>query len=274
MKQYIRALTMAGSDSGGGAGIQADLKTFSALGCYGMSVLTAVTAQNTQAVSGIHALPPDFIARQIDAVLEDIGVDVVKIGMLHSSDLIVTVAERLKHYKIEKIVVDPVMVATSGDKLLKDDAVESLKRELFPLATIITPNLPETACLLKRSLESFTHADDAVLENACRELAAFGPQSVLIKGGHSENGKLLDLLYESREDGFRYFRSQRVDSQNTHGTGCTLSSAIAAWIGKGESLPTAVEKAKEYISGAILAGVEYQIGHGHGPVHHFYKIWE
>ena len=274
MKQYIRALTIAGSDSGGGAGIQADLKTFSALGCYGMSVLTAVTAQNTQAVTGIHPLPPDFVAQQIDAVLQDIGADVLKIGMLHSSELIVTVAERLKQHNIEKIVVDPVMIATSGDKLLEDEAIDAMRTELFPLATIITPNLPEAACLLGRDSTSLLYAEEAILEEACRCLADFGPQAVLIKGGHSENGRLLDLLYEGREAGFKYFRATKIESRNTHGTGCTLSSAIAARLAIGESLSEAVEKAKEYISGAILAGSTFQLGHGHGPVHHFYRNWE
>lgn len=270
MKRYHRVLTIAGSDSGGGAGIQADLKTFSALGCYGMSVITALTAQNTVAVTGIQPVPPAFIAQQIEAVMEDIGVDAVKIGMLHSSQVIETVAERLTHYAGPQIVLDPVMVAKSGDKLLQDEAIEALRTVLIPIATVVTPNLPEAGVLLDRSEEAVANQ----LERASRELTRLGPKAVLLKGGHLAGDQSRDLLYEKETDTLLSLDAERVETTNTHGTGCTLSSAIAAFLARGFSVPEAIRKAKTYLTAALEAGAAYQLGQGHGPVHHFYNFWE
>lgn len=267
VKKYHRLLTIAGSDSGGGAGIQADLKTFAALGCYGMSAITALTAQNTVGVTGIFAVPPEFIAKQIDAVLSDIGADAVKIGMLSTAEVTETVADRLKAHRVSRIVVDPVMVAKSGDKLLLDSAITALRTKLFPLATIITPNLPEAAVLLNRAVETRTE-----MEQAARDLQKSGPKNVLVKGGHSEGNESADCLIT--EDGdIHWLEGSRINTPNTHGTGCTLSSAIAAHLGKGASVTEAVSTAKEYIRDAIKAGKEYKIGGGHGPVHHFHALW-
>ncbi|MGD9948044.1 MAG: bifunctional hydroxymethylpyrimidine kinase/phosphomethylpyrimidine kinase [Desulfobulbus sp.] len=267
-KVYRRVLTIAGSDSGGGAGIQADLKTISANGCYGMSVITALTAQNTVGVSGIHAIPVDFVAAQMEAVLSDIGVDAVKIGMLFSPELIRTVAENLQKFAIRTIVLDPVMVAQSGDKLLQDEAIEALKEYLIPLAELITPNLPEASVLLGR--DTFTIA---AIEKATIELTSMGCRNVLIKGGHLEGGNSNDCLYLGDEKRLVILPGERLTTRNNHGTGCTLSAAIAAFIARGESVETAVRLAKEYITGAIRAGAEYSIGHGHGPVHHFFRFF-
>ena len=277
--KYYRLLTIAGSDSGGGAGIQADLKTFAALECYGMSVICALTAQNTQAVTGIYPVSPEFISLQIDTVMEDIGVDAVKIGMLHSPEVIITVTERLKYYQTPNIVVDPVMVSTGGDKLLQDDAVDALKTILFPIASVITPNLPEAAILLNQPVEALLGADSSELETTCKNLSVFGAQAVVLKGGHAiskfeSNHRILDLLYTTKDDRISRFESKRIDTRNTHGTGCTLSSAIAAQLAKGNSLEDAVMQAKTYITGALEAGSDYQIGNGHGPVHHFHKYWK
>lgn len=272
-KTYARALTIATSDSGGGAGVQADLKAFSAMGCYGMSVLAALTAQNTTDVTGIHALPPDFVAKQIDTVVDDLGVDAVKIGMLFSSEIMRAVAGRLRAHSIGNIVLDPVMVAKSGANLIQENAIETLKEYLFPLSTNITPNLPEAETLLETEIE-----DRSQMESAARRLLELGPQSVLLKGGHFSDEKSIDclVLNEPVEDGkdLYWYGAERIHTPNTHGTGCTLSSAIAAGLAKGQPLPTAVEKAKEYISGAIAAGSMYRIGEGHGPLHHFYQWWE
>ena len=267
-KQYPRALTIAGSDSGGGAGIQADLKTFAALGCYGMSVITALTAQNTVAVRGIHPVPPEFIAQQIDAVLEDIGADAVKIGMLHSSAVIRTVAERLAHYRVSRIVVDPVMVAKSGARLLEDEAVAALRSALIPLATVITPNLPEASALL-----GWTVREVSQIEEACRALARLGPQAVLLKGGHLAGPTSPDWLYLAAEGTVTVLPADRVETANTHGTGCTLSSAIAAYLARGFDILEAVRRAKDYLTAALRAGAVYRLGRGHGPVHHFYACW-
>ncbi len=272
--KYYRLLTIAGSDSGGGAGIQADLKTFSALGCYGMSVICALTAQNTQAVTGIYPVSPEFITMQIDAVMEDIGVDAVKIGMLHSPEVIVAVTERLKHYRTPNIVVDPVMVSTSGDKLLQDDAVDALKTILFPIADVITPNLPEAAMLLNQPVAALLEADTSQLETVCKSLSAFGAKAVVLKGGHLHSGNVLDLLYTPRDDRLKTFESKRIETPNTHGTGCTLSSAIAAHLAKNHPLEDAVLQSKIYITEALEAGAAYQLGNGHGPVHHFYRYWK
>ncbi len=269
-KQYTRVLTIAGSDSGGGAGIQADLKTISALGCYGMSVLTALTAQNTVAVTGIMEVEPKFVAQQMDAVLEDIGVDAVKIGMLSSPEIIAAVAERLRFYEIKTIVLDPVMVAKSGDKLLRDEAIDALKSELLPLATVITPNIPEAEVLTGTTINSKT-----ALEQSAFILLRQGP-AVLIKGGHFADKHSDDGLAMNTPHGpeLVWLQGKRIDSKNTHGTGCTLSSAIAAFLAKGMSVKDAVQHAKSYISEAIAAGAGYQIGKGHGPVLHFYHFWQ
>ncbi len=268
MKTYARALTIAGSDSGGGAGIQADLKTFSALGCFGMSVITALTAQNTIEVSGIYPVSPEFIGMQIDAVLSDIGADVVKIGMLHSPEVIEIVADRLKKYNCNAIVLDPVMVAKSGDKLLKDDAINTLKKYLIPLATIITPNLPEASVLLKTPVETKEQ-----MYEACRKLALLGCDNILLKGGHLTEDHSTDLLYTGENKSLIELDEKRIETKNSHGTGCTISSAIAAYMANGNNVINSVQQAKAYITEALKAGSEYKTGNGHGPVHHFHKFW-
>lgn len=268
MKTYHRALTIAGSDSGGGAGIQADLKTFSALGCYGMTVITALTAQNTVSVTGIQAVPPEFIALQMDAVMTDIGADAVKIGMLHSPEVIQTVAECLQQYDCSSIVLDPVMVTRNGDKLLQDDAVQALKEYLFPMATVITPNLAEASILLGRDVTEISQ-----MEGACRDLADLGCDRVFLKGGALNGISSIDLLYDRKCDEILKLESPRINTRNSHGTGCTISSAIASCLAKGMELSAAVRDAKAYIDGALLGGAEVKIGAGHGPVHHFHNWW-
>jgi len=268
-RKYHKVLTIAGSDSGGGAGIQADLKTMSALGCYGMSVITALTAQNTRGVSGIHAVPPPFAADQIAAVFSDIGADAVKIGMLYSAKLIEVIARQLRKYGAENIVLDPVMVAQSGDKLLQDDAIQAIKEYLMPLADVVTPNIPEAEVLLNRSIQGLED-----MQTAAKALAEHGSRSILIKGGHLEDGESTDLLYLAGEDRFVRLAAKRIASKNNHGTGCTLSSAIASYLARGSDIEDAVRQAKTYIQNAIRAGAEYTIGHGHGPVHHFFEFWQ
>ncbi len=270
MKKYIRALTIAGSDSGGGAGIQADLKTFSALGCFGMSAITALTAQNTTTVTGIMEIYPEFVTKQIDAVLDDIGVDTVKIGMLSSPGIIDAVAAALLKHSVSRIVLDPVMVSKSGDKLLLDVSIETLKTKLIPLAEIITPNIPEAEVLTSMAI----HNRDQ-MEAAARELLKLGPTAVLLKGGHFDDAQSPDCLVIKNDDkvDVHWLEARRVESPNTHGTGCTLSSAIAAYRGQGYSILDAVTAAKRYITAAIIAGADYHIGHGHGPVHHFHALW-
>lgn len=266
-KEYTRVLTIAGSDSGGGAGIQADLKAISANGCYGMSVITALTAQNTVGVHGIHPVPVDFVRQQMQAVLSDIGSNAVKIGMLYSPELITTVSEQLQRYQVKNIVLDPVMVATSGDKLLEDDAVHCLKTVLIPFVDLITPNLPEASVLLGREIRAA-----AELEAAAIELSKLGCPNVLIKGGHLEQGESDDLLYLGKQEKCISLPVKRIATDNTHGTGCSLSSAIAAELGKGSSMELSVFRAKEYITGAIRSGAGYKLGRGHGPVDHFYRF--
>ena len=261
-QRYTRVLSIAGSDSGGGAGIQADLKTFAALGCYGMTAITALTAQNTLGVSAIHGVPPDMLKAQLCAVFDDIGVDAVKIGMLHAPDIVRTVAWALKHYKVQRVVLDPVMVATSGDTLITPSTVQVLVAELFPLATVITPNLDEAALLLGRTIES---ADE--LEAAARDLLAMGAPAVLLKGGHLPGDEVGDLLVTGAGP-LQRLASPRITSRNTHGTGCTLSSAIASYLALGESLDHAVAKARSYILQAIAQGADVYTGAGHGPLNH------
>lgn len=269
-KNYVRVLTIAGSDSGGGAGVQADLKTFSALGCYGMSVVTALTAQNTVAVMAIHEVHPDFVEAQIRAIMDDIGVDAVKIGMLQTPDVIRTVARSLKTYDIRRIVLDPVMVAKSGDKLLQDEAIDALKTELIPLAEIITPNIPEARVLSGEGIKGIGD-----MERAATGLLALGSKSVLLKGGHLPGEKGADCLVFRNGERIStlFIEFERINTVNTHGTGCTLSSAIAAFRAQNYSISDAVEKAHDYIYQAILNGEGYILGQGHGPVMHFYDFW-
>jgi len=259
------ALTIAGSDSGGGAGIQADIKTFSALGVYGASVITAVTAQNTLGVTAVHSIPADIVAAQLDAVLSDLDVRAIKIGMLADVAVIEVFAERLAGVAVP-VVLDPVMVAASGHRLVPEEAVASISANLFPRAAIVTPNLPEAAVLLGTA-EARTEAEMIAQAEA---LAARGP-SVLLKGGHLSGAESVDVfLHEGRSE---LLRSPRVETRNTHGTGCTLSSAIAAHIARGATLDAAVRSAKAYISAAIAAADTLNVGRGHGPVHHFHALW-
>jgi len=268
-REYHKVLTIAGSDCGGGAGIQADLKTMSAIGCYGMSVITALTAQNTRGVTAIHAVPPSFAAEQIAAVFSDIGADAVKIGMLYSAELIEVIAEQLKKYNAQKIILDPVMVAQSGDKLLQDDAIQAIKQYLMPLVDVVTPNIPEAEVLIQRRIGGLEE-----MQAAAKDLAGWGSRSILIKGGHLEDDDSTDLLYLADEDRFVRLAAKRIASRNNHGTGCTLSPAIASYMARGHDIEAAVRKAKTYIQNAIRAGAEYTIGGGHGPVHHFFEFWQ
>ncbi len=261
------ALTIAGSDSGGGAGIQADLKTFSALGVYGCSVITALTAQNTQAVTGVMNVPPEFIGQQMEAVFSDIDVHAVKIGMLSVPEIIEVVGDGLKRHGAGNIVLDPVMVAKSGDALLQPHAIEAVRDVLLPLADLITPNLPEAAALL--GSEPITQADE--MQAAAEALLDLGPKAVLLKGGHLTGEESPDLLLDA--DGPQVLHSARIDTRNTHGTGCTLSSAIAAGLARGLTTKQAVGEAKDYIRTAISAADSLDIGRGHGPVHHFHRVW-
>jgi hydroxymethylpyrimidine/phosphomethylpyrimidine kinase len=261
------ALTIAGSDSSGGAGIQADLKTFAALGVYGASVVTALTAQNTQGVTGIHQVPADFVTAQIDAVFSDLAVGAVKIGMVADLAVIGAIAAGLAKWRPKHVVLDPVMVATSGDRLLKADAVEALRKKLVPLASLITPNLPEAAALLDEPIAS---AENAIADQGKR-LFALGARAVLIKGGHGQGSESIDYLVTA--GGTIALSAPRVKTKNTHGTGCSLSSAIAAGLAKGEDMETAVRKAKAWISDAIAAADRFSVGNGHGPIHHFNKYY-
>jgi hydroxymethylpyrimidine/phosphomethylpyrimidine kinase len=259
---YPRVLTIAGSDSGGGAGIQADLKTFAALGCYGMTAITALTAQNTLGVQAIQSVPAAFLKAQLQSVLDDIGVDAVKIGMLHSPEVVEVVAWAIDHYQLKRVVLDPVMVATSGDKLIADETVAVLVRELFPRVQLITPNLDEAALLLGRPVP-----DENALRQACADLQSMGAASVLLKGGHLQGEDVVDVLLLA--DGTsRTLRSKRITSRNVHGTGCTLSSAIASHWTLGLDLTEAVVQARSYILAAIQAGASVTTGQGHGPLNH------
>lgn len=261
------AVTIAGSDSGGGAGIQADIKTFSALGVYGASVITALTAQNTLGVQGIHDVPPDFVAQQIDSVFSDLSVDAVKIGMLSQPAVITEVAEGLARHGITQIVLDPVMVAASGDSLLAPRAVDALRQILLPMALVVTPNLPEAAALLDEPLAQ----DDAAMHRQAERILAMGPKAVLLKGGHGTGPESIDVLLDAK--GMQRFASPRIETRNTHGTGCTLSSAIAAGLARGLSLDEAISAGKRFVSAAIGSSDHLTIGRGHGPVHHFHALW-
>lgn len=254
-----RALTIAGSDSGGGAGIQADLKTFAALRVYGMSAITSITAQNTVGVDGVHDIPADFVAKQIDMVAQDIGVDAAKTGMLSNASIVLAVAEAVKRNKIDKLVVDPVMVAKSGDTLLSDDARDALVRELLPLAYVVTPNVPEAEALTEIRVN-----DMESMQEAAQILHAKGPRHVVIKGGHLAGAEAIDLLFDGAS--FQTFSSARIDTKNTHGTGCTFSAAIAGLLAKGFDVIASVEGAKAYLTKAIRHALP--LGKGHGPLMH------
>jgi hydroxymethylpyrimidine/phosphomethylpyrimidine kinase len=262
------AVTIAGSDSGGGAGIQADLKTFSALGVYGASVIAALTAQNTLGVSAIHDVPPDFISAQIDAVYSDLNVRATKIGMLSRPATIEAVAAGLDRHKVQNVVLDPVMVAASGAKLLAQDAQTSLIKELFPRALLVTPNLHEASVLLDAPVAK----SEGEMQEQGQRIRALGASAVLIKGGHAEGPEAADLLIDA--EGMRRFTGKRHQTMNTHGTGCTLSSAVAAGLAQGMALGEAVERAKAYVNAAIAAADRLSVGHGHGPVHHFHELWK
>ncbi len=268
MRKPPSALTIAGSDSGAGAGVQADLKTFAALGVYGTSVLTAITAQNTVAVTAVHEIPTDVIEAQIDAVVSDIGADATKTGMLSSSPIIECVTASLKKYAgipgLRRLVVDPVMVAKSGDSLLQEEAVGALRDLLLPMAAVVTPNIPEA-----ETLTGLTISTDDDVRKAAKEIVAMGAASVVVKGGHRE-GPATDVYYDGSS--FREFTSPRFETVNTHGTGCTFASAVAAGLAKGLSNKDAVGQAKEFVTEAIRDS--FPIGQGHGPLNHFYKLWK
>ena len=260
--RYARVLSIAGSDSGGAAGIQADLKTFAALGCYGMTAITALTAQNTVGVQGIHPVPAAFLKAQLQSVVEDIGVDAVKIGMLHAPEIVEVVAWAIDHYRLKNVVLDPVMVATSGDRLIASDTVQVLVRELFPRAALITPNLDEAALLLQQPI-----TDAQELDAAAQALLAMGAQAVLLKGGHLPGDALVDVLLQPGQPLLR-MGSARIPSRNVHGTGCSLSSAIAAHLALGQGLADAVQAARQFIRAAISEGAAVKTGQGHGPLNH------
>ncbi len=259
---YPRVLSIAGSDSGGGAGIQADLKTFSALGCYGMTAITAITAQNTQGVRAIHGVPIDVLKSQIEAVLDDIGTDALKIGMLHAPEVVEVVAWAIRHYGIRLVVLDPVMIATSGDRLIAEETVTVLVKELFPLASVVTPNLDEAELLLGHPI-----SNQAELLPAAQALLALGAPAVLLKGGHLAGNQVVDVLQLASGETLE-LAAPRIDSANVHGTGCTLSSAIAANLALGQELTLAVKNARRYILQAIEAGRAVRTGLGHGPLNH------
>lgn len=269
MKHYRRVMTIAGSDPSGGAGIQADIKTISACGCFATSAIVAVVDENTIGVTGVHPVPVEFVTGQMRSILDDIGTDAVKIGMLHSPELIRGVRLTLDSYpEITDIVLDPVMVATSGDPLLREDAIATLRDELIPHARIITPNIPEAEILLGRSLSA-----NYELPEAARQLSQGGKVSVFLKAGHLDGDSLTDIVYDAETDTIHRMESPRIDTVNTHGTGCTLSSAITSYLALRHPLPEACRLAKDYISAAIRDGAGYLIGHGHGPVNHFHSLW-
>lgn len=264
MKHYNTVLSIAGSDSGGGAGIQADIKTISACGCYASTAITAVTVQNTLGVTGVHPVPVEFVERQIDAVLSDIGADAIKIGMLQSGEIVRCVVRMLKKYGCKNVVVDPVMVSTSGHRLIEEGAMLSLRTELLPLATVITPNIPEAEILLDGKVLD----KQANLYDAAKELGERYGTSVLLKAGHLTEEKLIDIFYNNVDGCITELPSVRINTKNTHGTGCTMSSALASALAKGMSVVEAARFAKNFINEAIIAGADYEIGHGHGPVNH------
>ena len=262
-KRYYRVLTIAGSDSGGGAGIQADIKTISAMGCYATSAITAVTVQNTLGVKAVHPIPLDILEWQIDAVLSDIGTDAIKIGMLYSLEVVNIVANMIEKYQVKNIVVDPVMVSTSGHRLIEENAIEVIQNRLMSLSRVITPNIPEAEILAGYKIEG-----EKDFEKVARLLSHNSGVSVLLKAGHLNGKYLVDYFYNAEDNTITKLPSRRIETPNTHGTGCTLSSALAAAIARGEDLTTAALSAKKYIEQAIISGAEYKIGNGYGPVNH------
>lgn len=283
-KKYNRVLTIAGSDSGGGAGIQADIKAISAMGCYAASAITAITVQNTLGVEAVHAVPLEILAGQIDAVLSDIGADAIKIGMLHSAEVVNLVADKIEQYGIRNVVLDPVMVSTSGHRLIEESAIEVIKSRLIPLVRVITPNIPEAEILASRTISSEADFPSVakILASRSNDTQEISPTdvsdsknerqvSVLLKAGHLTGDDLVDYFFNAEDGTITQLPSKRVYTRNTHGTGCTLSSAFAAALARGEDLTAAATSAKKYIEGAIISGAEYEIGHGHGPVNHFWK---
>lgn len=260
-----RVLTIAGSDSGGGAGIQADLKTVAALGCYGLSVITAITAQNTQEVRSIHEVPPEEVKNQLEAVLDDIQVDAVKTGMLANTAIITTIADVLARYNVPNIVVDPVMISKAGAHLLRQDAVEALKQRLIPLATVLTPNIPEATALTGIAIERYTDIKDILTS-----LHALGCQFVLLKGGHLDTREATDYLFDGAVE--KLYVEERIVTHHTHGTGCTYAAAIASYLAQGFAAPEAIQHAKRYLTGAIRTSNTLNVGHGTGPVHHGWNL--
>ena len=258
-----------GRTSGGGAGIQADLKTFAALGVHGVSAITALTAQNTRGVAAIHPVPAEFVVAQIDAVFADFAVGAVKIGMLGSAEVVAAVATALDRWRAQNVVLDPVLAATSGERLLAPEAIEVLERDLLPRARIITPNLPEAAALLDTAVAS----DEREMRHQAARIVELGAAAVLIKGGHGSGAESVDFLFE-RGRGIHRFAAPRIAARNTHGTGCTLSSAIAAGLAKGRDLATAVREAKDFVTAALAAADRLAVGHGHGPLNHFHAWWK
>lgn len=266
MKKYPCVLTIAGSDCSGGAGIQADIKTISALGAYAASAITAITVQNTCGVTDIHPIPPHYVKGQIDAVMTDINPNAIKIGMINDVEIVKVIAESIRRYKPQYVVFDPVMVSTSGCKLIEDDAIEAITSILMPLATIITPNLSEAKAMTGKPLSTVEE-----MKSAGKELLVYGCQSVLIKGGHLDGNDMCDVLATKKETEPYIFKANKIDSNNTHGTGCTLSSAIATFLALGKGLPEAVKLAKEYVSKGIESGKDVVTGRGHGPLNHLHS---
>lgn len=266
MKKYPCILSIAGSDCSGGAGIQADLKTISALGGYAATAITAITVQNTTGVRAIHAVPPIYVRGQIEVVMEDIRPEAVKIGMINDVEIVKVIADCLRRYRPRFVVFDPVMISTSGHKLIEDSAISALTRELMPLSSLITPNLNEAEVLTGHLINNVEE-----MRAAAPELLKFGCEAVLLKGGHLEGGKMCDVLQMAGEEEPYLFVSDKIESKNTHGTGCTLSSAIATFLALGYDMPQAVERAKAYVTGGINAGKDVHIGEGHGPLNHFYE---
>ncbi|WP_303911394.1 bifunctional hydroxymethylpyrimidine kinase/phosphomethylpyrimidine kinase [Bacteroides mediterraneensis] len=266
MRTYPCVLTIAGSDCSGGAGIQADIKTISALGAYAASAITAITVQNTCGVTGIHPVPPSYVKGQIEAVMDDIRPQAIKIGMINDTKIVEVIAEMLQKYQPQFVVFDPVMVSTSGCKLMEDEAIEAITTRLIPLATLITPNLSEAEILAGQKIRTVEE-----MQRQAKEMLKLGCRGVLIKGGHLEGGRMCDVLQTVGEEAPHLFAAPKVDSRNTHGTGCTLSSAIATYLALGETVTDAVEKAKQYVYKGIEAGKDVCIGHGHGPLNHFYS---
>ncbi len=275
MQNYITVLSIAGSDPSGGAGIQADLKTCAALGCYGLSVITALTAQNSKGISKILPISGDFIKNQIDTLMNDFNVDIVKIGMIPNKEVLSILVNRLDFYDFKYIIIDPVLNASHGENLMQNDAIGIFRDVLLPKATIITPNLLEAAILLDQPQDAFIEADLDKMKKICQRLGKFTKRAVVLKGGHHINAtKCIDLLYFKDQDDFFEFSSQKVPTPNLHGTGCTFSTAIACFLAKNHSIKSAIKQAKIFISNSIEEGAQFRLGNGPGPVHHFFQFWK